>query len=147
MLYYCGNGLRIIHQWVSVPGSVAESLDLLPRAELRAIFAHLQGRATLLIGVFVLGFVAGYPLAEVIIEILLDADGYRPVGVEIIVLQPMEIILLKLRIASQIGVGLFAVTLISDLAWNGRRIFAQGKRIAVLQSGGGFVRFITPSFS
>ena len=125
---------------------MAESLDLLPRAELRAIFAHLQGRATLLIGVFVLGFVAGYPLAEVIIEILLDADGYRPVGVEIIVLQPMEIILLKLRIASQIGVALFAATLISDLAWNGRRIFAQGKRIAVLQSGGGFARFITAFF-
>ena len=146
LLYYCGNGLRIIHQWVSVPSSVAESLDLLPRAELRAIFTHLQGRATLLIGVFVLGFVAGYPLAEVMIEILLDADGYRPVGVEIIVLQPMEIVLLKLRIASQIGVALFAATLIGDLAWNGRRIFAQGKRIAVPQSGGGFVRFITAFF-
>ncbi len=140
------DGLRIIHQWVSLPGSVAETLDLLPRAELRAIFAHLQGRATLLIGVFVLGFVAGYPLAEIMIEILLDADGYRPVGVEIIVLQPMEIILLKLRIASQIGVALFAVTLIGDLAWNGRRIFAQGKRIAVPQSGGGFVRFIAAFF-
>jgi Sec-independent protein secretion pathway component TatC len=58
----------------------------------------------------------------------------------------MEIILLKLRIASQIGVGLFAATLIGDLAWNGRRIFAQGKRIAVPQSGGGFVRFITAFF-
>ena len=94
LLYYCGNGLRIIHQWVSVPGSVAESLDMLPRAELRAIFAHLQGRAALLIGVFVLGFVAGYPLAEVMIagcrwiptswcrNYRSAADGNRPTKIE-----------------------------------------------------------------
>ncbi len=122
---------------------MAEGADLLPRAELRAIFAHLRGRATLLASMFVLGFVGGYPLAEVLIEMLLDADGYRPVGVEIIVLQPMEVILLKLRIASQIGVGLFAVTLVSDLAWNGRRIIQEGKRIAVPSSGGGIARFLT----
>ena len=41
-------------------------------------------------------------MAEWMIEILLDADGYRPIGVEIIVLQPMEIILLKLRIAAKL---------------------------------------------
>ena len=41
-------------------------------------------------------------MAEWMIEILLDADGYRPVGVEIIVLQPMEIILLKLRVPAKL---------------------------------------------
>lgn len=121
---------------------MAEGVDLLPRAEIRAVVEHLRGRAVLLIGVFVIGFIAGYPTAEVLIELLLDAPGYRPVGVEIIVLQPMEIILLKLRVASQIGVALFAITLISDLAWNGRRVIAEGKRIAVPESAGGFRRFL-----
>ena len=67
----------------------------------------------MLVGVFLFGFIIGYPIAEMMIEILLDADGYRPVGVEIIVLQPMEIILLKLRIASQIALAAFAVTSVS----------------------------------
>lgn len=120
---------------------MAEGPDLLPRAEVRAIMEHLRGRASLLVGVFVIGFIAGYPMAEVMIEMLLDAPGYRPVGVEIIVLQPMEIILLKLRIAGQFGIALFALTLISDLAWNGRRVIAEGKRIVVPESGGGFSRF------
>jgi len=116
--------------------------DLLPRAELRAIVTHLRGRASLLIGMFLFGFIAGYPAAEWAIEWLIEADGYRPVGVEIIILQPMEIILLKLRIASQIGIALFAATLIGDLAWNGRRIIAEGKRMAVVGSGGGIARFL-----
>ena len=64
----------------------------------------------LLVGVFFFAFIIGYPIAEWMIEILLDAEGYRPIGVEIIVLQPMEIILLKLRIASQIALFAFAVT-------------------------------------
>lgn len=121
---------------------MAESGDLLPRAELRAIFDHLRGRARLLVGVFLFGFIIGYPSAEMMIEILLDADGYRPVGVEIIVLQPMEIILLKLRIASQIALAAFAVTLVGDLALNGRKIIAEGKRVAVESSAGGMSRFI-----
>ncbi|HJM30177.1 MAG TPA: hypothetical protein QF529_03795, partial [Candidatus Thalassarchaeaceae archaeon] len=91
---------------------------------------------------FLIGFIVGYPIAEYAIEWLLDAEGYRPVGVEIIVLQPMEIILLKLRIASQIGIALFALTLISDLAWNGRRIIAEGKRVLSDNSRGGFARFL-----
>lgn len=121
-------------------------VDLLPRAEVRAIFDHLRGRATLLISVFVIGFIAGYPAAEMMIELLLDTPGFRPVGVEIIVLQPMEVILLKLRIASQIGVALFAVTLIGDLAKNGRRVIAEGKRIAVPESGGGLARLVPVIF-
>tara|TARA_B100000029_G_scaffold149842_1_gene145084 strand:+ start:2354 stop:3178 length:825 start_codon:yes stop_codon:yes gene_type:complete len=136
-----GLRLRIIHLLVAAAASMAEGADLLPRAEVRAVMEHLRGRAILLIGVFVIGFVLGYPAAEVMIEMLLDAPGYRPVGVEIVVLQPMEIILLKLRIAVQIGIALFALTLISDLAWNGRKVIAQGKRIAVPESGGGFSRF------
>ena len=86
-------------------------------------------------------------MAEWMIEILLDADGYRPVGVEIIVLQPMEIILLKLRIASQIAVAAFTITLVCDLAMNGRKIIADGKRISIEASAGGFSRLLFTIFS
>jgi len=86
-------------------------------------------------------------MAEWMIEILLDADGYRPVGVEIIVLQPMEIILLKLRIASQIAVAAFTITLVCDLAMNGRKIIADGKRISIEASVGGFSRLLFTIFS
>lgn len=85
-------------------------------------------------------------MAEWMIEILLDADGYRPVGVEIIVLQPMEIILLKLRIASQIAVAAFTITLVCDLAMNGRKIIADGKRISIEASVGGFSRLLSQFF-
>ena len=121
---------------------MGESGDLLPRAEIRAIFSHLRGRFQLLLSMFLIGFIVGYPIAEYAIEWLLDAEGYRPVGVEIIVLQPMEIILLKLRIASQIGIAIFLITLISDLAWNGRRIISEGKRVVTENSRGGFARFV-----
>jgi sec-independent protein translocase protein TatC len=134
--------LRIIHLHESVPPIVEASADLLPRAELRAIFAHLKSRATILISVFFFSFIFGYPMAEWMIEILLDADGYRPVGVEIIVLQPMEIILLKLRIASQIALAAFIITLVCDLAMNGRKIIADGKRVSVESSAGGYSRLL-----
>ena len=69
------SNLRIIHLQESVPTIVEASADLLPRAELRAIFAHLKSRATILISVFFFSFIFGYPMAEWMIEILLDADG------------------------------------------------------------------------
>ncbi len=119
-----------------------ESRDLLPRAEIRALFSHLRQRMKLLICMFILGFIFGYPIAELIIEWLLESDGYRPIGVEIIVLQPMEIILLKLRIASQIGLAIFVLTLVSDLSWNGKRIIAEGKRVVIEKNSGGIYQFI-----
>ena len=61
----------------------------------------LEVRGRLYIAVFSLGFVMGYPLAEEVIEWLLNADGYVPEDVEIIILQPLEVVLLQLRIAAQ----------------------------------------------
>jgi len=119
-----------------------ESGDLLPRAEIRAIFLHLRRRMKLLISMFIMGFIFGYPIAESIIEWLIDSDGYRPIGVEIIVLQPMEIILLKLRIASQIGLAIFVITLVSDLAWNGKRVITEGKRVLIGEMDGGIANFL-----
>ena len=63
-------------------------------------------------------FIIGYPIAEWMIEILLDAEGYRPM--EIDYGPPTHgNILLKLRIASPPLA--FAVTLVYDLALNGRK--------------------------
>ena len=101
---------------------------LLDSAEWRGLFLHLQGRAKLYVGVFVLGFVAGYPVAEVLIEWFLSAEGFIPDGVQVIILQPLEVILLQLRIATQIGFGLLVATLILDLAWNGRSGLSRASR-------------------
>ena len=87
------------------------------------LISHLDKRRKLYLGVFAIGFVAGYPIAEMIIEWLLNSDGYIPVGVEVIILQPLEVILLQLRIAAQIAFGLTVATIILDLAWTGSRSF------------------------
>ena len=52
--------------------------DLLPRAELRGLIGHLRSRAFLLIAIFGVGFIGGYPLAGRAIEILLESSDYRP---------------------------------------------------------------------
>ncbi len=102
--------------------------ELLHSSEWRGLFQHIQGRAKLYVGVFVLGFVAGYPTAEILIEWFLDADGFIPEGVQIIILQPLEVILLQLRIAAQIGFGLLVATLILDLAWSGKSVLSRASR-------------------
>ena len=89
----------------------------------RVLISHLDKRRKLYLGVFAIGFVAGYPIAEMIIEWLLNSDGYIPMGVEVIILQPLEVILLQLRIAAQIAFGLTVATIILDLAWTGGRSF------------------------
>ena len=88
-------------------------------SEVRSLISHLDKRRKLYLGVFAIGFVSGYPIAEMIIEWLLDSDGYIPVGVEVIILQPLEVILLQLRIAVQIAFGLTIAAIILDLSWTG----------------------------
>lgn len=102
--------------------------DLLPRAELRGLIGHLRTRVFLLIAIFGVGFIGGYPLAGRAIEILLDSSEYRPDGVEVIILHPMEAVLLRLRIGFQLGIIISGVFLICDLSWNGKKIFARAKR-------------------
>ena len=89
----------------------------------RVLISHLDKRRKLYLGVFAIGFVSGYPIAEMVIEWLLNSDGYIPTGVEVIILQPLEVILLQLRIAAQIAFGLTVATIILDLAWTGSRSF------------------------
>ena len=91
----------------------------------RSLISYLDRRRKLYLGVFAIGFVSGYPMAELIIEWLLDSDGYIPVGVEVIILQPLEVILLQLRIAAQIAFGLTIATIILDLSWTGGELFPE----------------------
>ena len=85
----------------------------------RAI-SHIDRSRKLYLGVFTLGFVAGYPIGGEIIEWLLESEGYVPEGVEVIILQPLEVILLQLRIAAQIAFGMIVTTAVLNLAWLGR---------------------------
>ncbi|MFL2952121.1 MAG: twin-arginine translocase subunit TatC [Candidatus Thalassarchaeaceae archaeon] len=94
-------------------------LGMFDSSEVRSLISHLDKRRKLYLGVFAIGFVSGYPIAEMIIEWLLDSDGYIPVGVEVIILQPLEVILLQLRIAVQIAFGLTIAAIILDLSWTG----------------------------
>ncbi len=84
------------------------------------ITSHIDRRRKLYLGVFTLGFVAGYPIGGEVIEWLLESEGYVPEGVEVIILQPLEVILLQLRIAAQIAFGMMVATVVLDLAWLSR---------------------------
>ncbi|MED6345549.1 MAG: twin-arginine translocase subunit TatC [Candidatus Thermoplasmatota archaeon] len=100
-------------------------LGVFDREWARRAASHLDKRRSLYLGVFLIGFVAGYPAAELIIEWLLDSDGFIPTGVEVIILQPLEVIMLQLRIAAQIAFGLTIATIILDLAGTGVRSFPE----------------------
>ena len=102
--------------------------DLIPMAEFVGLLSYLKGKLTLFIGVFVTGMVLGYPFSGDVINWLINAEGYLPKGVELIILQPMEVILLRLRISTQIGFILAFGLIISDLTWNGRKIISNARR-------------------
>ncbi len=102
----------------------------------RVLISHLDKRRKLYLGVFAIGFVAGYPIAESIIEWLLNSDGYVPMGVEIIILQPLEVILLQLRVAAQIAFGMTVATIILDLSWTGSRSYPGAASRLSSSSGG-----------
>lgn len=95
------------------------------RQGVKRLVSHLDKRRKLYLGVFTISFVAGYPVAESIIEWLLAADGYIPEGVQVIILQPLEVIFLQLRIAAQIAIGLTIATILLDISWIGRRVFPE----------------------
>ena len=102
--------------------------DILPMAEFVNLIKYLKGRITLLIGVFIFGLALGYPLSGDAISWLLQANGYLPEGVELIIIQPMEVILLRLRIATQIGIALVFTMIIVDLSWNGSKIISKSNK-------------------
>ena len=102
--------------------------DIIPMAEFVNLIRYLKGRITLLIGIFIFGLALGYPLSGDVISWLLQANGYLPEGVELIIIQPMEVILLRLRIATQIGIALVFTMIIVDLSWNGSKIISKSNK-------------------
>ena len=85
----------------------------------RTLIEHLERRSRGYVVVFALGVVLGFPVAEELIEWLIGAEGFVPDGVQLIILQPLEAILLQLRIAVQIGFILLALVIIADIAMKG----------------------------
>jgi sec-independent protein translocase protein TatC len=116
-------------------------LGLFDSRKMSRLVSHLDKRRKLYLGVFTIGFVAGYPVAEYIIEWLLESDGYIPDGVEVIILQPLEVILLQLRIAAQIAIGLMVAIILIDLFWIGSRAFPD--TAARISSSSGALRVAT----
>jgi sec-independent protein translocase protein TatC len=108
--------------------------DIIPMAEFVNLVRYLRGRITLLIGVFIFGLVLGYPLSGDIISWLLQANGYLPDEVLIIIIQPMEVILLRLRIATQIGIAMAFTMIIIDMSWNGSKIISKSNKNKIKQN-------------
>ena len=81
---------------------------------LRSIGAMLRIRITLIAGVAMVGFVIGYPVAGEVLERLLSSS-FLPEDASIVVLHPMEVILLRLRIASYVGLALALLVFSIDL--------------------------------
>ena len=93
-----------------------EGEGFLGEGGLRSLLELAERRGRLYMAIFGAGFVLGFPLAEQVIEWLLDSEGFVPDGVEGIILQPLEIILLQLRIAAQIGFALLFLALAMDIS-------------------------------
>ncbi len=107
---------------------VARDADIIPRAEMRSLIEHLKGRFRSFSALFIVALLIGYPLAERMISWAANNAEWRPDGVSIVIIQPLELILLKLRISVHIALGATMLALIFDLALNGREIIARGKR-------------------
>ena len=109
--------------------------DMLPRAELRGLIGHIRGRLLLLIAIFLIGLVGGYPVSGRVIEALLDSTAYKPENVEVVILHPMEAVLIRLRMGVHLGAILSVLFLVGDISWNGRKIFSEAKRVVYTGKG------------
>jgi len=96
-----------------------EGAGIIESEGFQSLIGHLENRGRAYVAIFVVGFVVGFPVAEMLIEWLMEADGFIPDGVQLIILQPLEAIMLQLRIAIQIGFAVLAAAIIADLAMMG----------------------------
>ena len=95
---------------------IEELMDA-PRMRLfRSLGAHLRTRVRVLSTLFVFGFVIGYPLAGEVLDWLINQSSLIPEDTTIIVLQPLELVLLRLQLAGYLGITLVVMTLIWDAA-------------------------------
>ncbi|MEC7169654.1 MAG: hypothetical protein VXW08_01400, partial [Candidatus Thermoplasmatota archaeon] len=105
-----------------------EHSGFISRAGLRGLVGHVKSRVRALSVIFLLGFVISYPLTE---RMLLWASGnpdWRPEGVDIIIVQPMELILLKLKISVNLALGVTILAFVGDLSLNGGEVLSRARR-------------------
>ena len=101
---------------------MSERLDLehlmdAPRMRLfRRLGAHLRTRVRSLAFLFTFGFIVGYPLAGMGIEWMIEQTSLIPDDTTIIVLQPLELVLLRLQVAGYLGITLVVMAVIWDAA-------------------------------
>ena len=94
-----------------------EDLMNAPRTRLfRRLGEHLRSRVRVLSLLFVVGFIGGYPLAGDVLEWMIAQPRLIPDETTIIILQPLELVLLRLQIAGYLGITLVVMTLIWDAA-------------------------------
>ena len=67
-----------------------------------------------LLGLGLIGFVAAFPFTSDVVQWLI-AEERLPDGVRIIVTTPVEFLLLQVRLAADVGLGLILLVLLSDL--------------------------------
>lgn len=99
-----------------------EGLDLerlmdTPRMRLfRRLGEHLRTRVRGLALIFTFGFIVGYPLAGNALDWMIGQSSLIPDDTTIIVLQPLELILLRLQIAGYLGITMVVMAMIWDAA-------------------------------
>ena len=99
--------------------SAFEELLESPQGELLSATSDmLRKHAKAFVVLFFLTMMVGYPLAGEAVEWLLNQDDLVPSDVEIVVLQPLELVILQLQLAAHFAVAVVVLALILDLAWN-----------------------------
>ena len=99
-----------------------EGLDLerlmdTPRMRLfRRLGVHLRTRVRGLALIFTFGFIVGYPLAGSALDWMIGQSSLIPEDTTIIILQPLELILLRLQIAGYLGITMVVMAMIWDAA-------------------------------
>jgi len=78
--------------------------------------AHIRRRWLWLLGSAVIGFTMGFAISTRLILWLTETSGLVPPSVEIVVLSPLEVILIRLRIATLLGLFSCGLLLLVDLA-------------------------------
>ena len=100
-----------------------EELMNAPRMRMfRKLGEHLRTRVRGLAVLFLFGFVVGYPIAGEGIDWIINQSSLIPDGTQIVVLQPLELVLLRLQIAGYIGIMLVVMSLIWDAARHGKNL-------------------------
>ncbi len=83
------------------------------------------------VGLFLLGFMAAFPLTSELIAWLVDMHSL-PEGVEIIVISPVEFLFLQLRIAGYVGLTMVCLMIVCQVAVHGLRHQAVQQRLQEL---------------